>query len=293
MEDLTVVHLRGLQVLLAGADSVEHKILDQNLSLWGVVSHSAPSLRAALGKMRAAVEQRHPFDVVLADWDMAADGNQLGHEFRKACESTGAALVLLNQALSSESPEAPGASVPSLTKPVMASELFNCLIGLAQTRKPPSIRVAPLGQMAAPAAVNKKTSGRALVVEDNLVNQRVASKLLQKLGWSADVAAGGREALEWLERNQYDLVLMDCQMPEMDGFQTTAEIRRRESPGQRIPIIALTANAMEGDREKCLKAGMDDYLSKPVRPQTLAETVARWSSKVQVGQPASSEPGPT
>src|SRR5207244_13384548 len=117
--------------------------------------------------------------------------------------------------------------------------------------------------------------GRILVVEDNQINQQVACGLLKKLGYHTDVAANGYEALDALRNIYYDAVLMDCAMPEMDGFQATAEIRRREAGDRHTPIIAMTANAMKGDRERCLQAGMDDYVSKPVRIEDLHAALSR------------------
>jgi CheY-like chemotaxis protein len=116
---------------------------------------------------------------------------------------------------------------------------------------------------------------RVLLVEDNLVNQKVASRLLEKQGHSVQVAENGREALEAIDEGEFDLVLMDVQMPEMDGFATTAAIRQREaSSGRRLPIVALTANAMQGDRERCLGAGMDGYVAKPVEIEVLLREMA-------------------
>jgi CheY-like chemotaxis protein len=133
-----------------------------------------------------------------------------------------------------------------------------------------------------------------LVAEDNVINQKVAVRMLQRLGCEAEVAVNGREALAALESIPFDLILMDCQMPEMDGYQAATEIRRRESGPGRLPIIALTAHAIQGSREKCLEAGMDDYLSKPINPQTLSEMLRRWglttmelgSEKVEAGDAA-------
>jgi CheY-like chemotaxis protein len=120
---------------------------------------------------------------------------------------------------------------------------------------------------------------RVLVVEDNVINQKVVVRLLEKLGCRIDVAANGQEAVSMLTQLAYALVFMDCQMPEMDGFAATAVIRQREArSGQHIPIIAMTANAMQGDRERCLAAGMDDYVSKPVKYDELVAMLRKWSS---------------
>jgi CheY-like chemotaxis protein len=118
-----------------------------------------------------------------------------------------------------------------------------------------------------------------LLVEDNIVNQRVAEHLLRKLGCTFEVAHDGREALEMLAMKRYDVVLMDCLMPELDGFQTTIEWRKREPLGRHVPIVAMTANAMSGDRERCLAAGMDDYLTKPIQAALLAEALTRWGAR--------------
>ncbi|WP_041941545.1 response regulator [Waddlia chondrophila] len=117
---------------------------------------------------------------------------------------------------------------------------------------------------------------KILIAEDYFINQEVTQAILELMEFTVDIAENGREALEMYESNAYDAILMDVQMPEMDGFQTTAEIRKKEKNGKRIPIIALTANAMSGDREKCLNAGMDDYLSKPIEASKLEEILKKY-----------------
>jgi CheY-like chemotaxis protein len=130
--------------------------------------------------------------------------------------------------------------------------------------------------------------GRILVVEDNSVNQKVATRLLEKMSFRVDVAADGSEALKMMELLPYDVVLMDCQMPVMDGYEATRQIRNREGNGPHRVIVAMTANAMQGDRERCIAAGMDDYISKPIRAPELAALLDRYigktSAAITVGQ---------
>ncbi len=122
----------------------------------------------------------------------------------------------------------------------------------------------------------RKVRARALVAEDNPVNQRVAARILEKLGCDVDVVANGLEAVRKLEQRRYDLIFMDCQMPELDGYEATHRIRKHQSIEGHVTIIAMTANEMQGDREKCLKAGMDDYISKPVSPKDFEIALRRW-----------------
>ncbi|HYB19359.1 MAG TPA: response regulator, partial [Thermodesulfobacteriota bacterium] len=135
-------------------------------------------------------------------------------------------------------------------------------------------------------AENKRGRVRILLAEDNIINQKVALRHLERIGYRADAVANGKEVLSALERIPYDLIFMDVQMPEMDGFEATAIIRRKErETGGHIPIIAMTAHAMKGDRERCLEAGMDDYVSKPIQPSSLIEVIARWMDHEEVRKP--------
>jgi CheY-like chemotaxis protein len=170
-----------------------------------------------------------------------------------------------------------------LTKPVRQSQLFDCLITVLNQRKETPAADAPSGQARGLVTRHNLKEIKAtpakliLLAEDNIVNQRVAARQLAKLGYHADTVANGREALEAMERIPYDLVLMDCQMPEMDGYDATAEIRRREEAGaRRTPIVAMTAHALAGDRDVCLTAGMDDYISKPVKIDELTRVLQLW-----------------
>jgi CheY-like chemotaxis protein len=169
-----------------------------------------------------------------------------------------------------------------LVKPVRQSQLLNTL-ATSWSRKLSSgftawTQVRQAGQSSGlPAPGIFAGCGlRVLVAEDNPVNQKVALRMLERLGVDPDIAANGREAVEFCALAAYDLVFMDCHMPEMDGYTATAEIRRQTANGKRIPIVAMTAEAMEGCRENCLAAGMDDYIAKPVRPEHLIEALRRW-----------------
>jgi two-component system, sensor histidine kinase and response regulator len=165
-----------------------------------------------------------------------------------------------------------------LTKPVKMSKLHDCLASITgMSPKKTEVRTKNIATKYS-LAENQKKMVRILLAEDNLVNQKVAVKVLNKLGYNADVVANGKEALAALAKEQYDIVLMDCQMPEMDGYEATSAIRNPDSTvlNHQVPIIAMTANAMKGDREACISAGMDDYLTKPVKPQKLYEMLEKW-----------------
>ena len=161
-----------------------------------------------------------------------------------------------------------------LTQPLKQSQLYDCLVTVLNnsTGKVVRKKLVTRHTIAEARTLNLKI----LLAEDNIVNQKVARKMLQKIGCQVDSVVNGKEAVEAVKLILYDMVLMDWQMPEMDGFEATVEIRKWENGGQRIPIIAMTANAMKGDREKCLEAGMDDYISKPVNAEKLDEVLKGW-----------------
>ena len=162
-----------------------------------------------------------------------------------------------------------------LVKPIRQSQLYDCIATVIGTASQPSS--SRLITRHALREAQLQVRARVLVAEDNLVNQRVAARMLEKFGCRVDVVTNGLEAVEAAGRIAYHCIFMDCQMPEMDGYEAVTEIRRHEAQtGAHVPIIAMTANAMEGDRDRCLAAGMDDYVAKPVEPRTLRATLERW-----------------
>jgi CheY-like chemotaxis protein len=166
-----------------------------------------------------------------------------------------------------------------LSKPVKMQQLFDCLseaLGRRVVAEAASTPSAPRERI----LVTERSSVRILLTEDNATNQRVVLRLLDRMGFRADVASNGLEAVAALETASYDLVLMDVQMPEMDGFEATGRIRelQQQAGAPPVPIIAMTAHAMKGDREKCLEAGMDDYLTKPITARALSELLDRWTT---------------
>jgi CheY-like chemotaxis protein len=165
-----------------------------------------------------------------------------------------------------------------LTKPIKQSQLFDCLVTVLGKLRDGTEAGEKPGLVTRYTLAEAKREARILLVEDNVVNQKFALKLLEKAGYRADVVGNGNEAVKALETDAYDLVLMDVQMPEMDGYEATGVIRDPQSKVQNheVPIIAMTAHAMKGDRERCIEAGMDDYISKPIQVQKLAEVMERF-----------------
>ena len=280
-------NLRGLRVLVVDDIEVNRRVLHEQLASWEMPSQSVACGADALQALRAAVQAGDPFRFVLLDYQMPVmDGAALAAAIH-ADPSRGDAVVIMLTSVGhwSEVLGMQGSTIDAcLVKPVRQSQLLNTL-ATAWSRKLQASHGAQMRlRHAAPPAKTLPLSAaghslRVLVAEDNAVNQKVAVRILERLGVRSDVAANGREAVDMCAMFPYDLVFMDCHMPEMDGYAATAAIRKHQSAEERVPIIAMTAEAMEGCRENCLAAGMDDYIAKPVRAEDLREALARWAPR--------------
>ena len=269
--------LRGRRVLVVDDQPAATAMLGEQLRAWGVATEEAPDAPSALRQLGAAAESGAPHHAVVVNARMGGtDGVELARSIAADPALAGIPLVTLS---SSGQPAAPGAGITTwLLKPMRPTRLLDALSeALDDTRgKAASGAALTASHEGVSAGVTAPTLS-ILVAEDNRVNQKVITRMLQKLGHRVDVVADGLEAVNALGRIAYDLVFMDCQMPGMDGFGATRAIRAGEAgTPRRIPIVALTANAMQGDREQCLAAGMDDYIAKPVTKQTLAAALERW-----------------
>ncbi len=267
--------LRGTHALVVDDNATSRKMLCQQLTAWGIRPQSAADANTALEMLRTAANQDDPFHLALVDKEMPVmDGVALIKVMQADPTIAATHRILLSSLYDDLSAETePMAS--HLIKPIRQSELYNCLI-TALDKNSATLPSQPKPSSEKPPL---KFQGRILLAEDNPINQQVAQTMLELLGCQVDVAQDGLDALDSLSQNTYDLVLMDCQMPNMDGFETTAKIRQREQldpKTQPNTIIALTANALHGDRERCLAIGMNDYLSKPFSKKQLSALLETW-----------------
>jgi two-component system, sensor histidine kinase and response regulator len=277
---LVPADIQGQRILIVDAHATRCKALAQQLAAWGCRHTEAESAGHALALLREAAAAADPFRLALLNHDLAGmSGEALGRIIRSDPTLPATRLVLLT-ALGQRGDAARYAAMGFagyLTKPVRQSTLFECLRVVLQGQEATTaVPQRPLVTRHTIAEYHNQQRARILLAEDNIVNQKIAQKMLEKLGHRVDVVANGKEALTALEHVPYDLVFMDCQMPEMDGYEATAEIRRRQVSRGHFPVIAMTANAMQGDREKCLIAGMDDYISKPISPSALKAVLEKW-----------------
>ncbi len=289
LNTIPMTTLRGVRALIVESNLLSRGILHEQVSSWGMVTRVAESPEHALELLNQAVTRGVPMDMVVIDLGFAGgDPLELARTIRGDPSIAKTRLVMLapvgNHAAIQE---ALGAGIDAcLVKPVRQSSLYDALVNVMSGDR--TAAGARGGQMPN-VTTDFRSRGSVLLVEDNLVNQAVAIGMLNRLLGPdrVTVANNGREAIEAWSKNSFDLILMDCHMPEVDGFQATREIRKREAAsGRRLPIIALTANAMAQDREECLSAGMDDHLGKPFSRQQIQDALDRWLPKAAGGAPA-------
>ncbi|MHB8628198.1 MAG: response regulator [Aggregatilineales bacterium] len=274
--------LRGQKVLIVDDSPMARGILNRYVTDFGASSASASDGAGALSLLRQAHAAGEPFNAVIIDLIMPGiDGMALASVIKQDAALAYTPLILLSATPNTEQAEQALAAgfVVFLSKPVKQPELLDALLAVLESSlaSQESEHSEQNGTMT-PAATGRPASAwRILLVEDNPTNQRVLALQLEKLGYHPQIVDNGQQALVALAVTPYDLVLMDCQMPDMDGFETTRRIRRAENGHARhIPIVALTANALDGDREQCLAAGMDDYITKPIRLKQLHTVITHW-----------------
>jgi CheY-like chemotaxis protein/HPt (histidine-containing phosphotransfer) domain-containing protein len=277
--------LVGLGVLVVDDNATNRRVLERTLTSWQMSCEVADSATGALQLLESAARAGIPFAVALLDLHMPeVDGYQLAREIRARPALHAVRLMLLTSAGGrSDAAEEPALD-GTLTKPVRQSRLYEEIQAVMAGERPAARRLTPPASDVGDTS-RRGAQGAVLVVEDTPVNQVVAARMLEKCGFEAQVADNGRAALAALSERSYAAVLMDCQMPDLDGYETTREVRRREQGSRRTPIIAMTANSMQGDRERCLAAGMDDYLTKPLRNLLLRDALRRWTCAPPAGAP--------
>ncbi len=270
--------LSGKRLLIVDDNATNRLILIRQTRAWGMLARDTASPRQAL----EWIQRGDPFDAAILDMHMPEmDGLTLAAEIRKVETLHATPLrmpILISSSLGKREATTDALGIAAiLAKPLKQSQLFDALASIfaGPALQQPAAPVAPRldGEMA------QRLPLRILVVEDNAVNQKLALRLLAQMGYRADVAGNGIEAIQALERQPYDVVLMDVQMPEMDGLEATRQICARWARADRPRVIAMTANALQGDREMCLAAGMDDYIAKPIRVNELVDALGKCNTR--------------
>jgi two-component system sensor histidine kinase/response regulator len=278
--------LRGVRVLIVVENVVSRRVIHEQIVSWGMRDGSCATGAEALAVMRAAHHSGDPYHIVIADQEVAdVEGMTLPAAVRR--EPAGRDLVYvtltsIGQLLDQESLAQQGID-DCLVKPIRHARFISTLATAwarrrAMGREGVDTLPSPVAAMPASKELPQFT-GHVLVVEDNMVNQKVAVALLSRLGLRVDVANHGVEAIEYMKSRNYDLVLMDCQMPVMNGYDATIEIRKTDAGAKRVPIIAMTADVIDGSRERALDAGMDDFIAKPVDVNELSRALRTWLPK--------------
>jgi CheY-like chemotaxis protein len=273
--------LHGLRALCVDDNATNRALVDAQLHAWGMKVDCVAESPRVLDHLRLGARENRPYDLAILDYQMPEmDGLELAKAIKSDPDLAGIRLVMLtsfgDRAIRAEA-RAIGIE-GYLDKPIRQLQLLACIATAMGAGAAPAAasRGVPLDDL---AAIRGRANHRVLVVEDNIVNQKVAVRMLEKLGCRVDVVANGLEAVQASAVIAYSCIFMDCQMPEMDGFEATSAIRERElgSEGPGVPIIAMTANVMQGDRERCLAAGMNGYVGKPVKHSDLAVMLRAWA----------------
>jgi len=280
-EEWRIPDISGMRVLVVDDNETNRTVLHKMFESFGCVPQSVSSGRLAISAINEAVKSGNPFKFVLLDYKMPEmDGEQTARGILADEKNRDVKIIMLTSA-GKRGDVARFEQIGCagyLTKPVKQSQLFDTLVtilsGTGEGGKGGS--AARIVTEHSTTRVRMARGKKLLLVEDNLINQKLAIGLLTKAGYSCDLAKNGQEAVEAVMDKKYDLVLMDVQMPEMDGFEATRIIREKEGAERHTPIIAMTAHAMAGDREKCIEAGMDDYLSKPLKRDDAFDVISKW-----------------
>ncbi len=276
----------GLRVLIVDDSGVNRSFLEKTFASWGMYQHTAPDGPQALEMLRQAALEGRAYDLAVVDEVMPGmQGQELTRQIKADPEISEVKVILMTTRRQKGLQDARRIGISGVVaKPVRQSLLFDCISTIT---KPTLVSVPGAAVPRPQPEAVRCPGGRILVAEDNRANQQVAVGMLERLGCEVDVVSTGRDALEAAARTPYDLILMDCQMPEMDGYQATAQIRGLENGEAHIPIIAMTANVQDGDSEKCLRCGMDDYMAKPLKLDILREKLQRWLTSTELAPSAS------
>ncbi len=260
--DTSQPQLVDKRILIVDDNATNRFILALQMQSWGLLPSACASGQEALAYMQVAV----PFDVVILDMQLPdMDGLMLAEQIRHYRDAQALPLIMFTS-LGRHEVDMPGVDIAAfMHKPIKLSQLYNVLISLFVEHPQPHMPQSEPTELQFDAGLGQRLPLRILLAEDNTVNQKLALRLLERMGYRADVVANGLEVLEALQRQRYDVILMDVQMPEMDGLEASRAIHEGWTAEQRPRIVAMTANAMQGDREECLDAGMDDYLTKPIQ----------------------------
>jgi len=285
--------LTGMRVLIVDDNETNRRVLEQQTARMGMIPASAADGHEALELLRAAADAGRPFEVGLIDQAMPEmDGFALARQIRQSPQLRGTRLIMLS---SGEEPSArrhEAGLEAILVKPVTPSRLRKQLTAVRAAVSPRKPGGPGLAAVPSATSTPQPDRGLILVAEDNEINQLATTRMLARLGFQVDIAQNGAEAVELSGRVQYRAIFMDCQMPELDGYEATAVIRQREGDTHHTPIVALTANTIAGERERCLAAGMDDYLAKPLRFEQLTRLCESILSEATMSPASGHGPSP-